>query len=99
MPGITPSDLNCLMPEFVTGPLKKGLTEFDRKLPGFIDEGLLIGVETRTSSPVRILRNSANFHADGIHGLIPVGEGSGYAGGIVSSAVDGIKAAMCFDKE
>ena len=87
------------MPAFVTDPLKRGLLEFNRKLPGFVEEGILIGVETRTSSPVRILRDPHSFHADGVRGLIPVGEGSGYAGGIVSSAVDAIKAVMQFDKQ
>jgi hypothetical protein len=74
-----------------------GLRQFEQKMPGFIDEGLLIGIETKTSSPVRIVRNLKNFNVPGVKGLIPVGEGSGYAGGIVSSAVDGIQAAMQFD--
>jgi len=58
---------------------------------------MLIGVETRTSSPVRIIRDERNLHAIGVSGLIPIGEGSGYAGGIMSSAVDGIRAAQAFD--
>lgn len=97
LPGVTPADLRMLLPEFIRGPLGRGLRHFEKKMPGFIAEGLLVGVETRTSSPVKILRNQKNFHAVGIRGLIPVGEGSGYAGGIVSSAVDGIRAAMQFD--
>ncbi len=97
-PGIFQADLRGLLPEFIRGPLQRGLMNFNIKIPGFIEEGILTGVETRTSSPVRILRNPDNFNADGIKGLVPVGEGSGYAGGIVSSAVDAIKAAMNFDR-
>lgn len=96
-PGTIHSDLRNLLPEFITEPLRRGLRQFEQKMPGFIDEGLLIGIETKTSSPVRIVRNLKNFNVPGVKGLIPVGEGSGYAGGIVSSAVDGIQAAMQFD--
>jgi hypothetical protein len=96
-PGTVYSDLRSLLPEFLYQPLLRGLKHFDLKMPGFIEEGILIGVETRTSSPVRIIRDNKNFHTPGLRGLIPIGEGSGYAGGIVSSAVDGIRAAMQFD--
>jgi uncharacterized FAD-dependent dehydrogenase len=96
-PGSTPFDLRLLLPEFICGPLRRGLAAFDKKLYGFISQGVLIGVETRTSSPVRIARDTETFHARGTCGLIPVGEGSGYAGGIVSSAVDGMQAALHFD--
>jgi hypothetical protein len=62
-------------------------------MPGFSSpEAMLIGVETRTSAPVRILRGD-DYHSRSVRGLIPIGEGSGYAGGIISSALDGIKAA------
>lgn len=96
-PCINSSDLRLLLPDFIRGPLQRGLAAFDKKLSGFIKEGILIGVETRTSSPVRIARDRDTYHARGIRGLIPVGEGSGYAGGIVSSAVDGMQAALHFD--
>lgn len=95
-PGVTPTDLNqCLGPE-ITEPLKRGLADFNRKIPGFIEEGVLYGVETRTSSPIRMIRNKNDFHCLGLYGLIPIGEVSGYAGGIMSCAVDGIKAAESF---
>jgi len=99
LPGAVPADLNELLPEFVSRPLKQGLEHFDKKIPGFIDEGILFGVESRTSSPVRIKRSAHNFHAIGAKGLIPIGEGSGYAGGIMSCAVDGIRAALSFDQD
>lgn len=95
-PGVTPADLRLFLPEFIYAPLQRGLATFEKKMHGFISQGVLIGVETRTSSPVRIARDKDSFHARGIRGLIPVGEGSGYAGGIVSSAVDGMQAALHF---
>ncbi len=98
-PGIKRANMQLILPEFISEPIKRALKHFDKKFPGFLREGLLIGAETRTSSPVRIKRNSPNLHSENIKGLIPVGEGSGYAGGIMSSAVDGIKAAMMFDTE
>jgi hypothetical protein len=67
------------------------VNHFNRSLPGFLcEDGLLHGVETRTSSPVRISRNPESLQAIGIEGLYPAGEGAGFAGGIVSAAVDGI---------
>jgi uncharacterized protein len=96
-PGVQPFDLNLLLPEFICGPLKRALSAFGNKINGFVQEGLLIGIETRTSSPVRITRDSRTFHAAGVQGLIPIGEGSGYAGGIISSAVDGMQGALHFD--
>jgi hypothetical protein len=95
-PGVTPHDLRRLLPDFIRRPLQGALAVFDKKMQGFVSEGVLIGVETRTSSPVRIMRDKDTYHACGIRGLIPVGEGSGYAGGIVSSAVDGMQAALHF---
>ena len=78
---------------FVVEALKRGFAEFERKMPGFITgEAHLIGVETRTSSPVRILRGEDGQGVN-VAGLFPCGEGAGYAGGIVSSALDGIRAA------
>jgi hypothetical protein len=93
LPGVREADLREVLPAFVTEALKRGFAEFERKMPGFItQEAHLIGVETRTSSPVRILRGE---DGQGVNtaGLFPCGEGAGYAGGIVSSALDGIRAA------
>ena len=92
-PAIKPSLLAAALPEFVSKALRLGIAEFDHKMPGFITEDAhLIGVETRTSSPVRVCRR-ANGQSESIEGIYPCGEGAGYAGGIISSALDGIKAA------
>ncbi len=92
-PGIRSSSLDGVLPEFAVGALRRGILSFERKMPGFItSEAVLIGVETRTSSPVRILRDD-HGRSTSTEGFYPCGEGSGYAGGIISSAVDGIKAA------
>lgn len=96
-PGIHPTALNLLLPDFICSPLQRGLDAFNKKIPGFIGRGILVGVETCTSSPVRIVRDKQTYHALGIRGLIPIGEGSGYAGGIISSAVDGLQGALHFD--
>jgi uncharacterized FAD-dependent dehydrogenase len=93
-PGLTPSRLDLWLPEPIAGGLKKAIPEFERKMRGFVcPEAILVAPETRTSTPVRILRNPETFESPAISGLFPAGEGSGYAGGIVSSAMDGEKAA------
>ena len=93
LPGVTLSNLNDILPKFVADTLRDGIIYFDKKIKGFANEdALLTGVETRSSSPVRIVRND-NFVAN-IEGLYPCGEGPGYAGGIMSAAVDGIKCAI-----
>lgn len=92
-PGITPAHLADCLPKFVTDSLREALFYFHKKMPGFSAvEAMLIGVETRTSSPVRIKRGP-DFQSISLPGLYPIGEGSGYAGGIISSALDGLKAA------
>ena len=91
-PGVVSADLNDLFPPYISEMLKEGLIDFNRKMPGFLEKGILTGPETRTSSPVRIIRDDAGM-APNFPGLFPAGEGAGYAGGIVSAAVDGIKAA------
>lgn len=92
-PGVTPCDLHALFPSFMTDNLKAGILSMDRQLNGFaMPDAVLTGPETRSSSPVRILRKE-NGESETIAGLFPVGEGAGYAGGIVSAAVDGISAA------
>ena len=82
--------MNRLFPERLTASLKQALKAFDRKMRGFLsDEGKLIGIESRTSSPVRITRGE-DLQSVSMRGLYPAGEGCGYAGGIVSSAIDGL---------
>ena len=91
-PGVTPADLSLCLPDFVTDTLRSALPLFERKLKGFAaPDALMTGVETRSSSPVRILRGE-DFQSP-IRGLYPCGEGAGYAGGITSAAVDGVKVA------
>lgn len=93
-PGLTRYDLNALLPDFVSRRMKEGLQFFNRKLRGFAGEdALLIGCETRTSSPLRIPRDSATLQHIDLPGLFPCGEGAGYAGGIVSAALDGRRCA------
>lgn len=92
-PGVTLSNLNDILPSFVSDTLKEGIKYFDTKLTGFAHpDSILTGLETRSSSPVRILRDE-NLSSN-IKGLYPCGEGAGYAGGIMSAAVDGIKCAI-----
>ena len=88
-PGVTWCDLHDCLPECITDPLAQALPELDRKLHGFADpDAVLTAPETRSSSPVRILRDGTRQSA--IRGLYPTGEGAGYAGGIMSAAIDGI---------
>ncbi len=92
--GSTLCDLSKILPSFVTSSLKRGILSFDRRISGFASpDALLTGVETRTSAPVRILRNEA-LVATSNDRVYPCGEGAGYAGGITSAAVDGIKVAL-----
>ena len=92
-PGVTPTDLTPCLPEFVTAALREALPVFGRQIPRYDDpDALLTGVETRTSSPVRITRGK-DMQSLGTVGLYPAGEGAGYAGGILSAAVDGIRVA------
>jgi uncharacterized FAD-dependent dehydrogenase len=84
------SDLNLLFNDDINRSLKEGINYFDSKIKGFNDSDVLLaGVESRTSSPIKIIRNE--FFESNISGIYPAGEGCGYAGGIVSAAVDGIK--------
>jgi uncharacterized FAD-dependent dehydrogenase len=92
-PGVRPADLAQCLPDYVVAALRESLPAFGREIAGFaMDDALLTGVETRTSSPLRIVRNN-NFQSVNTRGLFPGGEGAGYAGGILSAAVDGIKIA------
>ena len=93
LPGVTPSDLRACLPGFIIDDLSYGIRRMDGMLRGFSHpDALLTGVETRSSSPVRLPRDEGMM-AERIAGLFPVGEGAGYAGGIVSAATDGISAA------
>ena len=92
-PGVAWTALDGALPDYVLVTLKEALPIFDRKLHGFAHpDAVLTGVETRSSSPVRILRDET-FQSPALPGLYPCGEGAGYAGGITSAAVDGVKAA------
>ncbi|MBM4378602.1 MAG: NAD(P)/FAD-dependent oxidoreductase [Deltaproteobacteria bacterium] len=92
-PGLAHADLNRLFPAALTASLKQALRLFDRKMKGFTSEdGMLIGIESRTSAPVRIPRGE-DLQSVSLRGLYPAGEGCGYAGGIVSSAIDGLRIA------
>ena len=94
-PGLISSPLHFWLPKFVSNRLKQGFEHFGRTSRGFLtSEATMIGVETRTSSPVRILRDNETLQHVGIEGLFPCGEGAGYAGGIVSAAVDGERCAQ-----
>ena len=93
-PGAIASPLHFWMPAFITSRLREGFLDFGRRYHGFLtDEALLLGVETRTSAPVRIVRDAATLQSPALPGLFPCGEGAGYAGGIVSAAIDGERCA------
>ena len=93
-PGLISSPMHFWMPEFISSRLRKGFEHFGRSSHGFLtSEAAIMGVETRTSAPVRILRNSETLQHVETAGLFPCGEGAGYAGGIVSAAVDGERCA------
>jgi len=97
-PGLSAA-LHTYLPDWLVDELKVALRVFNSRMHGFItQEGILVGVETRTSSPVRITRDTS-YEAINQPGLFPIGEGAGYAGGIVSSAVDGIRAADAIIKK
>ena len=93
LPGTTACDLHQVLPGELGSVLERALNAFDAKIQGFAGEwGTLTGIETRTSAPVRIVRNDLGV-SPGAEGLYPAGEGAGYAGGIMSAAVDGLRAA------
>ncbi len=90
IPGITPSRLDCWMPAFIADGLRQGLRTFGQRMRGFVtDEAVVVGVESRTSTPVRIPRDPETLMHPEVEGLFPAGEGAGYAGGIISAALDG----------
>ena len=92
-PGVRPTDLAACLPDFAVAAIREAIPAFDRQIPGFaLGEAVLTGVETRTSSPLRMGRSAAGESLN-TPGLFPAGEGAGYAGGILSAGVDGIKVA------
>ena len=92
-PGVTPTDLSTCLPDYAITAIREALTAFGLQIKGFdMDDAVLTGVETRTSSPVQIQRGE-DFQSINVRGLYPAGEGAGYAGGILSAGVDGIKVA------
>ena len=94
IPGITPSRLDQWMPSFIAEGLRMGLSTFGRKLHGFVtNEAVVVGVESRTSTPVRVPRDTESLMHPEVEGLFPTGEGAGYAGGIISAALDGERVA------
>jgi len=95
-PGIGSSDLHNWLPQFIRENLQQGFKQMGRKAKGFLtNDAIVLGVESRTSSPVRIPRDAETYEHVKMKGLYPCGEGAGYAGGIVSSAVDG---ELCAEK-
>ena len=92
-PGVTLGDLTLALPAYVTDAIREALPAFEKQIPGFaMHDAVLTGVETRTSSPIRIKRDD-DFQSINTSGLYPAGEGAGYAGGIMSAAIDGIRVA------
>jgi len=93
-PGVMAADLRQCLPDFVVDTLQRALPDFDRKIKGFArPDAIMTGVETRTSAPVRIVR-SFDYMSVNTQGLYPIGEGAGYAGGIMSAALDGLNCAI-----
>ena len=93
-PGVRPGDLSSALPEYAITAIREAIPAFDKKIRGFaMHDAVLTGVETRTSSPLRIKRNDDTLQSINTQGLYPCGEGAGYAGGILSAAVDGIRVA------
>jgi uncharacterized FAD-dependent dehydrogenase len=94
-PGLKSENLDSLLPEFITQSLREALKIFGTKMYGYrTNEAILVGVESRTSSPIRIPRDKEGLFHPQIINLFPCGEGAGYAGGIVSAAIDGMSCAM-----
>ena len=92
-PGVTLTDLSDALPDYAITAIREAIPEFDKTIKGFaMNDAILTAVETRTSSPIRIARDE-HFESANTRGLYPAGEGAGFAGGIISAAVDGMKVA------
>jgi uncharacterized FAD-dependent dehydrogenase len=93
--GLRPARIDTLLPDGVLAALRHALARFERTIPGYAgEEGLLVGIESRSSGPVRVPRDPETLRARGFANLLPVGEGAGSAGGIMSAAIDGARAAQ-----
>jgi uncharacterized FAD-dependent dehydrogenase len=98
-PGIRLGNLNDALPKFAIDAIREAIPAFDKQIKGFaMNDAILTGIETRTSSPIRIKRDETGQSLN-THGLFPAGEGAGYAGGILSAGIDGIKAAEAVAKD
>lgn len=96
-PGVRPADLRAVLPEACTAPLARALRRWEQRMPGFAAPDIpMTGVESRSSAPCRIVRDPVTMESVSAAGLYPIGEGAGYAGGIMSAALDGMKAALAF---
>ena len=92
---MAPGRIDALLPPRVRDALRHALARFERQIEGFAGpEGMLVGIESRSAGPVRIPRDPDSLRARGFANLFPVGEGAGYAGGIMSAAIDGARAAQ-----
>lgn len=99
-PGIVPAPLHEILPPFVAGRLQEAFLQFDKMMKGYhTSEAVILGTESRTSSPIRIPRNTETLEHINLAGLFPCGEGAGYSGGIVSSAMDGVNCAHAVVKK
>ena len=88
------TDLATALPDYAITAIREAIPEFDKQIKGFaMADALLTGVETRTSAPIRIKRRDDDLQSMNVRGLFPAGEGAGYAGGIMSAGIDGIRAA------
>jgi uncharacterized protein len=93
-PGVTPTDLSSLLPDYAIEAIREAIPVFGRQIRGFDrEDAVFTGVESRTSSPIRVTRDDATLQSLNVRGLYPAGEGAGYAGGILSAGVDGIRVA------
>jgi uncharacterized FAD-dependent dehydrogenase len=94
-PGVVAGQIDEVFPSFVSKALREGLLAIAHRMRGFLHEdAILVAAETRTSAPVRIVRDHASLQSPSLAGLYPAGEGAGYAGGIVSAAIDGTRIAQ-----
>ena len=100
IPGLYSAPLHSLLPSFVYDRLRQGILDFDKKMKDYIhDDAIVVGIESRTSSPIRIPRDRESFTHPDVKGLYPCGEGAGYAGGILSACMDGIRVARATVKQ
>ena len=92
--GVKPTNLEPLFPDYVTQSMREAIVGLDKKMHGFaLSDAVMTGVESRSSSPVRINRDEENYQSVSTKGIYPSGEGAGFAGGIVSAGIDGLKCA------